>query len=149
MKKILLALAFALVSLSPTYASESSQIVYYEDYDLDEVVGLKEKKETIKENKFEKPSQGNFAKAKTSDTKKPRYVGDGDIPIVNQKVARVSYGRKTYLADVTNGPIKANMSSGKFHRPGQQGYNKISVDNVTWFSSAEAARKAGYIAAKR
>lgn len=310
MKKILLALAFALISLSPAYASESSQVVYYEDYDLDEVVGLKEKKETINENKNEKPSQGNFAKAKIvavsdgdtvtaridnkdykvrmigvdtpetvhpskpvafygkeasdftkkkltgktvylekdvserdkynrslryvwtnlpenpqnpsfedvrdkmfngillregyanlltlppdvkyldhfkkiaktaesqelglynkaardkfegkdvnsnkkptkpnkNETKKPRYVGDGDIPIEGQKVAWVTYGRKTYQADVTNGPIKANMSSGKFHRPGQQGYNKISVDNVTWFSSAESARKAGYVAAKR
>ena len=306
MKKILLALTFALVSLSPAYASESSQIVYYEDYDLDEVVGLKEKKETIEQ----KTKAENYAKAKIvavsdgdtvtaridnkdykvrmigvdtpetvhpskpvafygkeasdftkkkltgktvylekdaserdkynrslryvwtnlpenpqnpsfedvrdkmfngillrdgyanlltlppdvkyldhfkkiaktaesqelglynkaardkfegkdvnsnkkptkpnkNETKKPRYVGDGDIPIEGQKVAWVTYGRKTYQADVTNGPIKANMSSGKFHRPGQQGYNKISVNNVTWFSSAEAARKAGYIAAKR
>lgn len=306
MKKILLALAFALVSLSPAYASESSQIVYYEDYDLDEVVGLEEKKENIEQktkaenyvkakivavsdgdtvtaridnkdykvrmigvdtpetvhpskpvafygkeasdftkkkltgktvylekdvserdkynrslryvwtNLPENPQNPSFedvrdkmfngillrdgyanlltlppdvkyldhfkkiaktaeiqelglynkaardkfegkdsntnkkpAGSKNNQIQKGKYVGDGDIPIVNQKVTRVSYGRKTYLADVTNGPIKANMSSGKFHRPGQQGYNKISVNNVTWFSSAEAARKAGYIAAKR
>ena len=51
MKKILLALAIGLISLSPAYASEDANIVYYEDYDLDEAVGLKEKKEVIDENK--------------------------------------------------------------------------------------------------
>lgn len=313
MKKILLALAFALVSLSPAYASESSQIVYYEDYDLDEAVGLKEKKKTIKENPNEKANAENFTKAKivavtdgdtvtariggkdynvrmigvdtpetihpskpvafygkeasdftkknltgktvylekdvserdkynrvlsyiwtnlpenpqnpsfedvrgkmfnaillregyanlltlppdvkyldhfkkiaknaeaqelglynkaardkfegkdakeSKENKKPsnsknnqsqkgKYVGDGDIPIVNQKIARVTRGKSTYMADVTWGPIKANMSSGIYHSPGQRDYNKISVNNVTWFSSAEAARKAGYSPAKR
>lgn len=309
MKKILLALAFALVSLSPAYASESSQVVYYEDYDLDEVVGLKEKKESIEQktkaenyvkakivavsdgdtvtariegkdynvrmigvdtpetvhpskpvafygkeasdftknnltgktvylekdvserdkynrslryvwtnlpenpqnpsfedvrdkmfnaillregyanlltlppdvkyldhfkkiaknaevqelglynkaarNNFEgKDSKSNKENKKPSSSKnnqsqKGKYVGDGDIPIVNQKIARVTRGKSTYMADVTNGPIKANMSSGKFHRPGQRDYNKISVNNVTWFSSAEAAIKAGYSPAKR
>ena len=312
MKKILLALAIGLISLSPTYASEDTNIVYYEDYDLDEAVGLKEKKEVIDESKNPSSNlnQVNFTEAKIisvtdgdtvtarinnkdyklrmigvdtpetvhpskpvafygkeasdfsknklrgktvylekdvseidrynrilryvwlskpanqkkpsfedvrdkmfngillregyanlatfppdvkyldqfkkiaktaeiqelglynkaardkfegkdvnsnkkptkpnkNETKKPRYVGDGDIPIEGQKVAWVTYGRKTYQADVTNGPIKANMSSGKFHRPGQQGYNKISVNNVTWFSSAKAAEAAGYTAAQR
>lgn len=306
MKKILLALAFALVSLSPAYASESSQIVYYEDYDLDEVVGLKEQKESIEQktkaenyvkakivavsdgdtvtaridnkdynvrmigvntpetvhpskpvafygkeasdftknnltgktvylekdiserdkynrslryvwtNLPENPQNPSFedvrdkmfnaillregyanlltlppdvkyldhfkkiAKnaevqelglynkaardkfegkdsntnknptgSKNNQSQKGKYVGDGDIPIVNQKIARITRGKSTYMADVTNGPIKANMSSGIYHSPGQRDYNKISVNNVTWFSSAKAAEDAGYTAAQR
>lgn len=278
MKKILLALAIGLISLSPTYASEDTNIVYYEDYDLDEAVGLKEKKEVIDESKNPSSNlnQGNFTEAKiisvtdgdtvtarinnkdyelrmigvdtpetvhpskpvafygkeasefsknklrgktvylekdvserdrynrilryvwlskpanpkkpsfedvrdkmfngillrdgyanlatlppdvkylnyfqkiartaetnqiglyskaqrdkfegkvtspskedpsptrenTGSNQKGKYIGDGDIPIVNQKIASVSRGKRTYLADVTEGPIKANMSSG-------------------------------------
>lgn len=315
MKKILLALAIGLISLSPTYASEDTNIVYYEDYDLDEAVGLKEKKEVIDESKNPSSNlnQVNFTEAKiisvtdgdtvtarinnkdyklrmigvdTPETvhpskpvafygkeasdfsknklrgktvylekdvseidrynrilryvwlskpanqKKPsfedvrdkmfngillrdgyanlatfppdvkylnyfqkiartaeanqiglyskaqrdkfegkvtssskedpsptrentgsnqngKYIGDGDIPIVNQKIASVSRGKRTYLADVTEGPIKANMSSGIYHSPGQRDYNKISINNVTWFSSAKAAEAAGYTAAQR
>lgn len=313
MKKILLALAIGLISLSPAYASENAEIVYYEDYDLDERVGLKEKKEVIDERENKNSSEENFTQAKivsvtdgdtvtarinnkdyklrmigvdtpetvhpskpvafygkeasdftksnltgktvylekdvserdkynrllryvwlskpanpknpsfedvrdkmfngillrngyanlatfppdvkylnhfqkiartaerdelglynkalrdkfegnitspskeetseakpsTGSNQKGKYVGDGDIPIVNQKIARVSRGKSTYLADVTWGPVKANMSSGKYHTKGQQGYDKISIDNVTWFSSAKAAEAAGYVAAKK
>lgn len=315
MKKILLALAIGLISLSPTYASEDTNIVYYEDYDLDEAVGLKEKKEVIDESKNPSSNlnQGNFTEAKiisvtdgdtvtarinnkdyelrmigvdtpetvhpskpvafygkeasefsknklrgktvylekdvserdrynrilryvwlskpanpkkpsfedvrdkmfngillrdgyanlatlppdvkylnyfqkiartaetnqiglyskaqrdkfegkvtspskedpsptrenTGSNQKGKYIGDGDIPIVNQKIASVSRGKRTYLADVTEGPIKANMSSGIYHSPGQRDYNKISINNVTWFSSAKAAEAAGYTAAQR
>ncbi len=99
----------------------------------------------ITENKT--PSQ----KENTKDisTNKGKYVGDGDIPIVGQIIGRVTGSKGSYLADLTNGPIKANMSSGVYHRPGQRDYNKIKKDNVTWFSSPEAAEKAGYRAAKR
>ena len=305
MKKILLALAIGLISLSPAYASENAEIVYYEDYDLDEAVGLKEKKEVIDEREDKNSSEENFTQAKivsvtdgdtvtarinnkdyklrmigvdtpetvhpskpvafygkeasdftksnltgktvylekdvserdkynrllryvwlskpanpknpsfedvrdkmfngillrdgyanlatfppdvkyldefrkiakfaeiqelglynqaardkfegkesssktgNNSSSKGRYVGDGDIPIVDQKIELVASSNGSYLADVTQGPIKANMASGKYHSPGQQGYNKISINNVTWFSSAKAAEKAGYIAAKR
>lgn len=315
MKKILLALAIGLISLSPAYASEDANIVYYEDYDLDEAVGLKEKKEVIDESKNPRSNlnQGNFTEAKiisvtdgdtvtarinnkdyelrmigvdtpetvhpskpvafygkeasdfsknklrgktvylekdvserdrynrilryvwlskpanpknpsfedvrdkmfngillrdgyanlatfppdvkylnyfqkiartaeanelglynkakrdkfegkvtspskedtnptkpnTGSNQKGKFIGDGDIPIVNQKIASVSRGKRTYLADVTEGPIKANMSSGIYHSPGQRDYNKISINNVTWFSSAKAAEAAGYTAAQR
>lgn len=93
--------------------------------------------------KSEKPTTSKVKAKKTG------RLGKGDLPIVNQKTARISSKKGTYLADVTRGPIKANMSSGRYHRPGQQGYNKISVNNVTWFSSAKAAEKAGYKPAKR
>lgn len=58
-------------------------------------------------------------------------------------------GRNTYIADVTQGPIKGNVKSGIYHVQGQQGYNKISVDNVVWFNTVEEAQAAGYRAAKR
>ena len=99
----------------------------------------------ITENKT--PSQ----KENTKDisTNKGKYVGDGDIPIVVQIIGWVTGSKGSYQADFTNGPIKANMSSGVYHVPGQRDYNKIKIDNVTWFSSTEAAEKAGYRAAKR
>lgn len=99
----------------------------------------------ITENKT--PSQTE--NTKDTSTNKGKYVGDGDIPIVDQIIGRVTGSKGSYLADLTNGPIKANMSSGVYHRPGQRDYNKIKKDNVTWFSSPEAAEKAGYRAAKR
>lgn len=86
---------------------------------------------------------------KDSNTNKVKYVGDGDIPIEGQIIGWVTTSKGSYLADLTNVPIKANMTSGVYHRPGQRDYNKIKKDNVTWFSSAEAAEKAGYRAAKR
>lgn len=90
-------------------------------------------------------------KENTKDTSinKDKYVGDGDIPIVNQIIGWVTGSKGSYQADFTNGPIKANMTSGVYHVPGQRDYNKIKIDNVTWFSSTEAAEKAGYRAAKR
>lgn len=99
----------------------------------------------ITENKT--PSQTE--NTKDTSTNKGKYVGDGDIPIVDQIIGRVTGSKGSYLADLTNGPIKANMSSGVYHVPGQRDYNKIKIDNVTWFSSTEAAEKAGYRAAKR
>lgn len=96
------------------------------------------------ENKYKKPSP-----PKSSESKKPNYIGDGDLPIEGQKVARVYTKKGSYLADVTPWPIKANMSSGIYHSPGQRDYNKISIDNVTWFSSAKVAENAGYTPAKR
>lgn len=98
-------------------------------------------------DKFE--GKESSSKTGNNSSSKGRYVGDGDIPIVDQKIELVAGSNGSYLADVTQGPIKANMASGKYHSPGQQGYNKISINNVTWFSSAKAAEKAGYIAAKR
>lgn len=99
----------------------------------------------ITENKT--PSQKE--NTKDTSTNKGKYVGDGDIPIVGQIIGWVTGSKGSYQADFTNGPIKANMSSGVYHRPGQRDYNKIKKDNVTWFSSPEAAEKAGYRAAKR
>ena len=58
-------------------------------------------------------------------------------------------GKNTYMADVTQGPIKGNSKSGIYHVQGQQGYDKISVDNVVWFNTVEEAQAAGYRAAKR
>ena len=109
-----------------------------------EAYGPSESKETSKPSQGQSNSQGS-----SSPQAKGKYVGNGDIPIVDQKVAYVTKGKSTYLADVTYGPIKANMNSGVYHRPGQRDYNKIKVENVTWFSSAEAAEKAGYDPAQR
>lgn len=58
-------------------------------------------------------------------------------------------GKNTYMADVTQGPIKGNSKSGIYHVQGQQGYDKISVDNVVWFNTVEEAQAAGYRAAQR
>lgn len=99
----------------------------------------------IAENKT--PSQKE--NTKDTSTNKGKYVGDGDIPIVGQIIGWVTGSKGSYQADFTNGPIKANMTSGVYHVPGQRDYNKIKIDNVTWFSSTEAAEKAGYRAAKR
>lgn len=99
----------------------------------------------ITENKT--PSQKENTKDTSSN--KGKYVGDGDIPIVGQIIGWVTGSKGSYQADFTNGPVKANMSSGVYHVPGQRDYNKIKIDNVTWFSSTEAAEKAGYRAAKR
>lgn len=66
-----------------------------------------------------------------------------------QTAKKITRGNRTYLADTTDGPIKANKKSGKYHVRGQKGYNKISVDNVEWFDSEEEAEKAGYVKAKR
>lgn len=99
----------------------------------------------ITENKT--PSQKE--NTKDTSTNKGKYVGDGDIPIVGQIIGWVTGSKGSYQADFTNGPVKANMSSGVYHVPGQRDYNKIKIDNVTWFSSTEAAEKAGYRAAKR
>ena len=92
---------------------------------------------------------GQEENTKDTSTNKGKYVGDGDIPIVGQIIGWITGSKGSYQADFTNGPIKANMSSGVYHVPGQRDYNKIKIDNVTWFSSTEAAEKAGYRAAKR
>lgn len=121
-------------------SAEANELGLYNKGQRDKFEG-KDKGPSKEENKPTKPSTGSNGKGK--------YIGDGDIPIVNQKIARVSRGKRTYMADVTWGPIKANMSSGIYHSPGQRDYNKISVNNVTWFSSAKAAEDAGYTAAQR
>lgn len=66
-----------------------------------------------------------------------------------QLTMQVTSGKRTYVADVTSGPVKGNKNSGKYHVQGQQGYNKISVNNVVWFNTEEEAQAAGYVRAKR
>lgn len=66
-----------------------------------------------------------------------------------QVTREVKSGKRTYIADVTEGPVKGNANSGKYHVQGQQGYNKISVNNVVWFNTEEEAQAAGYVRAKR
>lgn len=63
--------------------------------------------------------------------------------------AEVTNRGKTYTADTTQGPVKANVNSNKYHVQGQQGYNKISVNNVVWFNTKEEAEAAGYLPAKK
>lgn len=55
----------------------------------------------------------------------------------------------TYTADTTQGPVKGNRKSRKYHVQGQQGYDKISINNVVWFNTKEEAEAAGYVPAKR
>lgn len=66
-----------------------------------------------------------------------------------QTTKEVRNGKRTYLADTTQGPVKANKKSGKYHVEGQQGYNKISIKNVEWFNSEKEAEAAGFVKAKR
>lgn len=61
-----------------------------------------------------------------------------------QTTAEITSRGKTYIADTTQGPIKGNKNSMIYHIKGQQGYNKISVNNVVWFNSIKEAEAAGY-----
>lgn len=63
--------------------------------------------------------------------------------------AEITNRGKTYTADTTQGPVKGNRSSKKYHVQGQQGYNKISVNNVVWFNTREEAEAAGFVPAKK
>lgn len=73
----------------------------------------------------------------------------GNRPIIGQATSMEESRGKKYLADTTQGPIKANRISGIYHTQGQRGYDKISVVNVTWFESEADALEAGYRKAKR
>lgn len=130
--------------LAQTAAREERGLYNKAEREKFEAYGPSESKETSKPSQGQSNSQGS-----SSPQAKGKFVGDGDIPIVNQKIGLASSKNGDYYADLTYGPIKANMNSGKYHRPGQQGYNKIKIDNVTWFSSPEAAEKAGYKPAQR
>lgn len=61
-----------------------------------------------------------------------------------QTTKEITSRGKTYIADTTQGPIKGNRKSMIYHVKGQQGYNKISVNNVIWFNSSKEAKAAGY-----
>lgn len=63
--------------------------------------------------------------------------------------AKVTSRGKTYLADITEGPVKGNTNSKIYHVIGQNAYNKISVNNVVWFNTEEDARAAGYTRAQK
>lgn len=61
----------------------------------------------------------------------------------------VTINGKTYLADVTQGPVKGNSKSMIYHVMGQRDYDHIAVENCVRFASQKEAEKAGYRAAKR
>lgn len=70
------------------------------------------------------------------------------VPENRTKIERKQNG-KTYFADTTQGYIKGNASSKKYHLPGMQGYDKISVVNVCFFKTEEEAIARGFVKAKR
>lgn len=147
-------------------------IVYYEDYDLDEAIGLSndddnslEGKDT-KEDDLEKAtdsiedeisgeendensseSTGNSNSSQSSKDNFPYPAGDR--PIENQKTRPYTSRKKNYTADSTEGPIKGNRQTGVYHTKGQRDYNKISIENVTWFYSEDEAISKGYRHAQR
>lgn len=61
----------------------------------------------------------------------------------------ITSGGRTYTADTTPNVIKGNANSMIYHSPGQRDYNKISVNNVVHFATAEDAENAGYKPAER
>lgn len=108
-------------------------------------------KDDQKENPSDETNESGSSSSDSSSShssKKFDYPA-GDRKIVNQLRRWTESRGKKYYADVTTGPIKANRNSGIYHTPGQKGYDKISVENVTWFTSQEAAIKAGYKHAKK
>lgn len=176
-KKNLLALFLSLGVLgfvSSSLADNNSKdlpIVYYEDYDLDEAIGLSnddnstEGKDTeesdlekatasiqdeiSKEEKDESPSESTGDSDSSQSSKDNFPYPAGNRPIENQKTRPYTSRKKNYTADSTEGPIKGNRLTGKYHTPGQRDYNKISVGNVTWFYSEDEAISKGYRHAQR
>lgn len=177
-KKNLLALFLSLGLMGfmgPSLADNNPKdlpIVYYEDYDLDEAIGLSndddnssEGKDTVggdlekatdsiedeisKEEKDESPSEstGDSDSGQSSKDNFPYPVGDR--PIENQKTRPYTSRKKNYTADSTEGPIKGNRQTGVYHTKGQRDYNKISIENVTWFYSEDEAISKGYRHAQR
>lgn len=147
-------------------------IVYYEDYDLDEAIGLSndddnslEGKDT-KEGDLEKAtdyiedeisgeekdesSSGSTSNSNSGQSSKDNFpYPAGDKPIENQKTRPYTSRKKNYTADSTEGPIKGNRQTGVYHTKGQRDYNKISIENVTWFYSEDEAISKGYRHAQR
>lgn len=180
-KKNLLALFLSLGVLGFVSSSladnnpEDLPIIYYEDYDLDEAIGLsnddkndspspegENKKdydlekatdsiedEISKEEKDESPSESNGNSHSGQSSKDSFPYPAGDRPIENQKTRPYISRKKNYTADSTEGPIKGNRLTGVYHTPGQRDYNKISVKNVTWFYSEDEAISKGYRHAQR
>lgn len=180
-KKNLLALFLSLGVLGFVSSSladnnpEDLPIIYYEDYDLDEAIGLSnhdekdssspEGKDTkdydlekatdsiedeiSKEEKDESPSESNGNSHSGQSSKDSFPYPAGDRPIENQKTRPYISRKKNYTADSTEGPIKGNRLTGVYHTPGQRDYNKISVKNVTWFYSEDEAISKGYRHAQR
>lgn len=146
-------------------------IVYYEDYDLDEAIGLSnddnstEGKDTeesdlekatdsiedeiSKEEKDESPSESTGDSDSSQSSKHSFPYPAGNRPIENQKTRPYTSRKKNYTADSTEGPIKGNRLTGVYHTRGQRDYNKISVENVTWFYSEDEAISKGYRHAQR
>lgn len=168
-------LGFVSSSLADNNNPEDLPIIYYEDYDLDEAIGLSnddekdspspEGKDTkdydlekatasigdeiSKEEKDESPSESTGDSDSGQSSKDSFPYPAGDRPIENQKTRPYTSRKKNYTADSTEGPIKGNRLTGKYHTPGQRDYNKISVENVTWFYSEEEAISKGYSHAQR
>ena len=101
-------------------------------------------------NQAAKPASSKTTPSKPSpppaSSSKPAPTQSG--PWV-QTMKEMTNRGKTYWADTTQGPVKGNRNSKKYHVRGQQGYNKISIKNVVWFRSTSEAQAAGYVAAKR
>lgn len=172
------ALGFVTTSLADN-KSENLPIVYYEDYDLDEALGLidsdkenlpgPEKKDEIEEDlekdlekaiasiedemsreESKEVQSGSTRPSNSSQGSKDSFpYPAGDRPIENQKTRPYTSRKKNYTADSTEGPIKGNRLTGVYHTPGQRDYKKISVKNVTWFYSEEEAISKGYSHAQR
>ena len=148
-------------------------IVYYEDYDLDEAIGLSnddddnslEGKDT-KEDDLEKAtdsiedeisgeekdesSSGSTSNSNSGQSSKNNFpYPAGDKPIENQSRIALTSRNKNYLGDNTYGPVKGNRLTGVYHTKGQRDYNKISIENVTWFYSEDEAISKGYRHAQR
>lgn len=159
----------------PSLADNNSKdlpIVYYEDYDLDEAIGISsndnnssEGKDTkdsdlekatdsnedeiSKEEKDEGPSESTGDSDSSQSSKDNFPYPAGDRPIENQKTRPYTSRKKNYTADSTAGPIKGNRLTGVYHTKDQRDYNKISIENVTWFFSEDEAISKGYRHAQR
>lgn len=89
-------------------------------------------------------------------TNRTVIIGNGYVPPAAAPKPPVAPAAKSTnpvksptVYDTTQGKIKGNRNSMIYHCPGQRDYNRISVKNVVYFDTEEAAQAAGYRRALR
>lgn len=89
-------------------------------------------------------------KTETTETETTETENDADEESKwTQTTETITRGDTNYEVDTTQGPVKGNKKTKKYHTIGSPDYNKISTKNVTWFNTEEEAKAAGYVPAGR
>ncbi|MDO5047470.1 MAG: hypothetical protein Q4D88_02870 [Anaerococcus sp.] len=145
----------------------SLDIVYYDDSNLDDLLKPKpdkdnedpkpkeDKDQVEKENlsknnedtssKEDKDQAGNKDSTSKNQESNPKFkFPEGSLEKTGQKSHIVKKLGNTYEADATDGVIKGNRMTGKYHLASSPDYKKISIQNVTYFASIKEAEDLGY-----